>query len=318
MFQCNDARTVDRRVASGHCLFWICTTSKQKSDGQGVGSRFGLVTRYFFASNPPVSYWVVILLGIIEGVTEFLPVSSTGHLLLAEHWLNLASQPTELFNVVIQSGAVLAVMLVFSGRLSELVRNWRIPVTRDYAIKLAAAFFITAAGGLVLKKLGLKLPESAAPVAWATLIGGVVILLVERALKHQTGAELVTWPVAVAVGLAQLVAASFPGTSRSGISIIVALMFGLSRPCATEFSFLVGVPTLLAAGAYKMFSALRHSSEPHEPWAQIALCTIVAAITAFLVVRWLLRYVQNHTFVIFGWYRVVLGGIILVFLVFKS
>ena len=265
-----------------------------------------------------MSYWVVILLGLIEGVTEFLPVSSTGHLLLAEHWLELPSQPTELFNVVIQSGAVLAVMLVFSARIKELVRNWRIPVTRDYAIKLAAAFFITAVGGLVLKKLGLKLPESAAPVAWATFIGGVVILLVERALKHQTGAEFVTWPVVVAVGLAQLVAASFPGTSRSGVSIIVALMFGLSRPCATEFSFLVGVPTLLAAGAYKIFSALRHSGEPHEPWSQIALCTIVAAITAFLVVRWLLRYVQNHTFVIFGWYRVVLGGIILVFLVFKS
>ena len=104
-----------------------------------------------------MSYWVVILLGLIEGVTEFLPVSSTGHLLLAEHWLELPSQPTELFNVVIQSGAVLAVMLVFSARIKELVRNWRIPVTRDYAIKLAAAFFITAVGGLVLKKLGLKL-----------------------------------------------------------------------------------------------------------------------------------------------------------------
>jgi len=263
-----------------------------------------------------VSHWIVILLGIVEGVTEFLPVSSTGHLLLVEQWLEM-SQPTELFNVVIQSGAVLAVVLAFAGRIRQMARDWRMPAERDYLVKLAAAFFLTAAGGLVLKKLGLKLPEAAAPVAWATLIGGVVILAVERALKRQTGAAMVTWPVAVAVGLAQLLAMSFPGTSRSGASIIIALLFGLSRPAATEFSFLVGVPTLLAAGGFKIVSALRNPGEPHEPWFQILLGTVVAAITAFIVVRWLLHYVQNHTFVIFGWYRVVLGGLILAFLVYR-
>jgi undecaprenyl-diphosphatase len=257
-------------------------------------------------------------LGIIEGVTEFLPVSSTGHLLLAEHWLRLPSQPTELFNVVIQSGAVLAVILAFAGRLREMLRDWRTPLVRDYAGKLFAAFFLTAVGGLTLKKLGLKLPESAAPVAWATLIGGVIILVVERALRQQTGATVVTWPVAVAVALAQLLAMSFPGTSRSGASIIVALLFGLSRPAATEFSFLVGVPTLLAAGGFNILSALRQPGEPHEPWTQILLGTVVAAITAFVVVRWLLRYVQNHTFVLFGWYRVVLGGLILAFIVYHE
>ena len=118
-----------------------------------------------------MSDWIIILLGVIEGITEFLPVSSTGHLLLAEHWLNLAQKPSELFNVVIQSGAVLAVTLVFAGRLREMARDWRSPAVRDFTAKLAVAFLITAAGGLALKKLGLKLPESAAPVAWATLIG---------------------------------------------------------------------------------------------------------------------------------------------------
>lgn len=264
-----------------------------------------------------MSHWIVILLGIVEGVTEFLPVSSTGHLLLVEYWLEMPSQPSELFNVVIQSGAVLAVMLAFAGRLRQMARDWRTPAVRDYVTKLAGAFVLTAVGGLALKKLGLKFPENAAPVAWATLIGGIAILIIERALRRQAGTSLVTWPVVVAVGLAQLLALSFPGTSRSGASIIIALLFGLSRPAATEFSFLVGVPTLLAAGGFKIFSALRHPGEPHEPWSQILLGTAVAAVTAFMVVRWLLRYVQNHTFVLFGWYRVVLGGLILVFLVYR-
>jgi undecaprenyl-diphosphatase len=265
-----------------------------------------------------VSHWTVIFLGIIEGVTEFLPVSSTGHLLLAEHWLNLTTQPSELFNVVIQSGAVFAVVLVFGRRVTELSRTWKTPASRDYGLKLLAAFVITAIGGLVLKRLGMTLRENPAPVAWATLVGGIVILAIERALKRQVGGSLVTWPVAAAVGLSQLVAASLPGTSRSGATIMVAMLFGISRPAATEFSFLLGVPTLLAAGGYKIVSALRHPGEAHEPWAQIVLGTVVAAVTAFIVVRWLLRYVQNHTFVLFGWYRVVLGGLILVFLVFQS
>ena len=263
-------------------------------------------------SNRGVSHWTVILLGVIEGVTEFLPVSSTGHLLLAERWLNLPSQPSELFNVLIQIGAVLAVILAFAGRLGQMRRDWRTPAVQSYPFKLAAAFMVTAVGGLGLKKLGWKLPESAAPVAWATLIGGVIILGVERALRRQTGSGAVAWPVAIAVGLSQLVAVAFPGASRSGASIIVGLLFGLSRPAATEFSFLLGVPTLLAAGGYEILSVLRHPDEAHESWSQLTLATAVAAITAFVVVRWLLRFVQTHTFVVFGWYRVALGAIFLV------
>lgn len=268
-------------------------------------------------SKRQVSHWTIILLGIIEGITEFLPVSSTGHLLLAEQWLQLPTQPSELFNILIQSGAVLAVVFAFAGRLAQMARDWKTPLVRDYTIKLSAAFLITATGGLLLKSAGLKMPETAAPVAWATLIGGLVILAVEHLLGKQTGASTVSWPMAIAVGLSQLVAVSFPGTSRSGVTIITGIVLGLSRPAATEFSFLLGVPTLLAASGYSLLRSVRHPGEFHEPWGQLILAAAVAAVTAFLVVRWLLRFVQTHTFVLFGWYRIVLGGLILAVLVMK-
>jgi undecaprenyl-diphosphatase len=260
-----------------------------------------------------VSYWVIAILGIIEGLTEFLPVSSTGHLLLAEHALKLPAQPTELFNVVIQSGAVLAVLAVFGGRLKQMARDWKTPAVRDYSLKLVAAFVLTAIGGLILKKIFPGLPETATPVAIATLVGGIVILVVERFLGRHEGTVSVSWAMALTIGLSQLLAVCFPGTSRSGATIMAGMIMGLNRPAATEFSFLLGVPTLLAAGGYKVLSALRHPGEAHEPWMQLVLGTVVAALTAFVVVRWLLRYVQNHTFVLFGWYRIILGGLILLF-----
>ncbi len=249
----------------------------------------------------------VIILGIIEGVTEFLPISSTGHLLLAQHWL---TPRTEVFNVVIQTGAVLAVLAVFAQRAKTLVLQWREPENFDYLLKLSVAFVLTAIGGLTLKKLGLKLPDAVAPVAWATLIGGVLFVIVEQWLRGKKTSEKVTWTVAIAVGLAQLIAAAFPGASRSGTTILIALALGLSRGAATEFSFLLGIPTLLAAGAKEAFDALRDQT-PHEPWSQVLLATSVAAITAFIVVKWLLGYIRHHTFIPFGWYRIALGLVIL-------
>jgi undecaprenyl-diphosphatase len=255
--------------------------------------------------------WIaVVILGIIEGVTEFLPVSSTGHLLLAEHWLGARS---EVFNVVIQTGAVVAVLAVFAGRAKALAFGWREPANRDYLAKLAVAFILTAIGGLTLKKLGLKLPQEVAPIAWATLIGGILFVGGEAWLRKRTPTEAVTWTVAIAVGLAQLVAVAFPGASRSGTTILIALLLGLSRSSATEFSFLLGIPTLLAAGGKETYDALKGHA-PHEPWLAILLGTIVAAITAFGVVKWLLGYVRNHTFTPFGWYRIAVGVAILLLL----
>ena len=266
------------------------------------------------------AWFAVIVLGVIEGITEFLPISSTGHLLLLEnyHWL---PQQTDLFNITIQSGAAVAVLLVFSTRVRDLLLRLDDPVTRNYLLKLVLAFVITGVGGLLIKKLGFKLPKDTAPIAWATLVGGIVILVIEQALRSREQAlrgreqalgglslgSHVTWTIAVAVGLAQLLAAVFPGTSRSAATILIALALGLSRPAATEFSFLVGVPTLLAAGALETYQALRHPGAAATDWALLALGTLVSAVTAFIVVRWLLRWIQTHSFAVFGWYRVALG-----------
>ena len=255
--------------------------------------------------------WIsVIVLGLIEGLTEFLPVSSTGHLLLAQRFL---PRQSDLFNTVIQCGAVLAVLVIFTGRLRHLATHWRLKTTQDYVAKLAVAFGITGVGGLILKKLHFKLPEETAPVALATLVGGVLFIGVEAWLRNKPMVDNISWRAAIAVGLAQLLAAVFPGTSRSGATILLALAMGVARPTATEFSFLVGIPTLLAAGLLQTVSALKEATGTPIAWGMIFLGAAVAALTAFIVVKWLLRYVQSHTFVAFGWYRIVVGAAMLFF-----
>jgi undecaprenyl-diphosphatase len=253
-----------------------------------------------------------VALGLIEGLTEFLPVSSTGHLLLAETVGGLPRQ-TDVFNIVIQSGTCAALIAVFAGRLGGLFARFRERDARSFLGKLLIAVVITGVGLLVVRRLGWSLPKTGGPVAWATLLGGVVILAAERWLRGRPMAAEVTWAIAVAVGIAQLVAGMFPGTSRSAATILVALGLGLSRPAATEFSFLVGLPTLLAAGAFEVARSLRHPSAEPTDWAMVAVGTVVAALAALLVVRWLLRFVRTHTFVGFGWYRVALGLVILTF-----
>jgi undecaprenyl-diphosphatase len=259
-----------------------------------------------------VPHWLaVVVLGLIEGVTEFLPVSSTGHLLLAESIGGLPPQ-SDLFNIVIQSGTCVAVAVAFAGRLSDLLSHLDEAPVRAYLAKLVAAVGVTVVGLLVAKRLGFTLPKNPEPVAWATLIGGLAILGIERWLRGRQLADEITWTIALGVGLAQIVAGTFPGTSRAGATILVALAIGANRPRATEFSFLVGIPTLLGAGAYEAVRAMRHPGPVPTDWAMVALGTIVAAVAALLVVRWLLRFVQTHTFVGFGWYRIALGLAILI------
>lgn len=254
-----------------------------------------------------------IILGVIEGLTEFLPISSTGHLLLAGHLLPIQSAflKDELFTVVIQPGAVLAVVAVFWKRLWFLARTCRQPETRDYLGKLAVAFLITGVGGLMLKKFGFSLPKTVAPVAWATLIGGVLFIVVEAWLNGRTPSPDVTWTIAVAMGVGQLLAAVFPGLSRSGSTILIALAMGLARPQSAEFSFLLGVPTLMAAAAKECLDTFRHPPDYPVAWGLVALGAAVAAVTAFVSVKWMLGYVQHHTFKAFGIYRIVVGGLIL-------
>lgn len=255
--------------------------------------------------------WIeVFILALIEGITEFLPISSTGHMLLAQHWFK--HKQSELFLAVVQSGAVLAVLMVFTGRIRQIMTQWHELETREFVYKLAAAFCLTAVGGLLLKKGGFELEKDPVPVALATLIGGILILLIEWRMQGRQMLDSVSWPVALAIGGAQLLAVVFPGASRSGTTIMLALVLGIGRRPATEFSFLLGIPTLLSAAALEVGSAIRHPEEAGEiNWLMILWGTFIAAITAFAAVKWLLKFIQTHTFIGFGWYRIALGVLIL-------
>lgn len=262
--------------------------------------------------------WIsIVILGLIEGVTEFLPISSTGHLLIPQN-LGWLPRQSDLFSIVIQSGAVVAVVAVFAGRLKQLASSLRQRETQSYLAKLGLALLVTAAGGILIKILRIGLPESVAPVAWATFIGAFVIFGVEFWRKGHPGEPSISWRIAVAVGLAQILAAVFPGTSRSGASILIAMALGAARPAATEFSFLLGVPTLIAAGAFQTFSVIREGNAGNEDWGMVALGTLVSAISAFIVVRWLIHFVQSHTFNGFAWYRLVMGAALLAYVAMQT
>jgi undecaprenyl-diphosphatase len=256
--------------------------------------------------------WVIaVILGAVEGITEFIPVSSTGHLLIAEHLLGV--RESDLFNVVIQAAAAVAVLPLFKVRLRQVLRSARDAQARDFTLKVVAAFAVTGAGGVVLEKLGYRLPERAVPVAVALVVGGAAFIAIERWLLGREPRGEITWTIAVAVGLAQLLAAVFPGTSRSGATILIMLALGLARPAATEFSFLVGIPTLLAAAALKIGKAAFHQGPGAAPedWGLLLIAAAVSAVVSFAAVRWLLRFVQTHTFTGFGWYRIAAGAAIL-------
>lgn len=247
-----------------------------------------------------------LILGVLEGLTEFLPISSTGHLLIAQHWLGPRS---DLFNVSIQCGAIVAICLVYRQRLFDLLRGWRAPAQRDYLAKLAVAFGMTAVLGLAAKLAGAELPDTVTPIAWALILGGVAILLIER--RSFDGVASITWKVAIAVGIAQVIAGIFPGTSRSAAAIFAALLMGAgNRPAATEFAFLVGIPTMFAATGYELLKYLLRGGEA-EAWGELGVAFVAASITGFLAVRWLLGYIKAHSYRPFGWYRIALGAALL-------
>lgn len=246
-----------------------------------------------------------LLLGIIEGLTEFLPISSTGHLLIAQHWLGARS---DLFNITIQAGAILAITLVYRERLWRLATGWNLPAERDYLLKIAAAFAVTAVVGLPVRLLGWELPETVTPIAWALVIGGVWMLVAERLAERGPPSDAVTWKIVVAVGLAQVLAGVFPGTSRSAAAIFIAMLLGLNnKPRAAEFVFLVGIPTMFAASGYALLETVLDGQAGDEDWAGLAVAFAAATVTGFAAVRWLLRYITTHRFAPFAWYRIALG-----------
>ena len=246
-----------------------------------------------------------IILGVVEGATEFLPVSSTGHLLIVESLLH--DHRSDAFNVLVQVGPILASALVFRSRLADWVVKFGDPAVRKEIFQILLAFLITGVGGLALEKAGLKLPESVLPVAIATLLGVPVILLVERRAIRTSPSGGFSWTLAIALAAAQLLAAAFPGTSRSGACVMAGLLIGASRPAAVEFSFLLGIPTMFAAGGYKLFKEVRHGAVADLTSADSIVAFVVATVVAFFVVRWLLGYVRSKSFIPFAWYRLALG-----------
>jgi len=242
------------------------------------------------------------ILGIVEGLTEFLPISSTGHLILAGDLLGANDERWNVFNIVIQTGAMLAVVWEYRARFfkidPQLYRN------------LVVAFFPAAVLGLAFSKYIKSYLFHAVPVALAFIIGGVIILLVEkRSFQPRVeSTQAMTWLDALKVGIAQCFAL-IPGTSRSGATIIGGMLFGLSRKAATEFSFFLAVPTLVAAGLYDLWKHRDMLSAADAPIFGVGM--VVSFVCAFVVIRWLIRYVATHDFKPFAWYRIAFGLVVL-------
>ena len=244
-----------------------------------------------------------LILGIVEGLTEFLPVSSTGHLILAAELLDFNDERGKVFNLAIQTGAMLAVIWEYRARF------FRVDV--DLYRNLVIAFIPAAILGFLFSGYIKSTLFHAVPVALAFIAGGVVILLVERKTfrPRVESTQAMTWLDALKVGLAQCFAL-IPGTSRSGATIIGGMLFGLSRRTATEFSFFLGVPTLMAAGAYDTWKSRDLFSA--DDLGMFAVGLVAAFVSAFIVIRWLIRYVATHDFKPFAWYRIAFGIVILV------
>src|SRR3990172_227014 len=256
-------------------------------------------------------YFKAVILGVVEGLTEFLPISSTGHLIVAGQLIGFTGEKAKVFEIVIQSGAMLAGIWEYRARFGHMLGALhRDPAARQFAVNLAVAFLPAALLGLAFGGAIKQYLFHAVPVAAAFILGGVIILWVERSPRRATVDQVddMTWRDALKVGLAQTFAL-IPGTSRSGATIIGGMLFGLSRRAATEFSFFLAVPTLIAAGAYGLWNerALLNANDLGMWTAGF----ISAFISAFLCVRWLLRYISNHDFSLFAWYRIAFGLIVL-------
>jgi undecaprenyl-diphosphatase len=251
------------------------------------------------------------LMGIVEGLTEFLPVSSTGHLILTGSLLGFTDEKSKVFDIAIQTGAIFAVMLVYAQRLRETVTGLGSDArAQRFAINVGIGFLPAAVLGVLFAK-AIKAHLFNAPTVAATFIlGGFVILWAERrnhAVRVSTVDEMTPWD-ALKVGLAQCLAL-VPGTSRSGATIIGAMLFGLSRQAATDFSFFLAIPTLIGAGVYSLWKERALLSMADLPLFGVGL--VVSFFAAWLCVRWLLRYVATHDFKPFAWYRIAFGVVVL-------
>ena len=253
-----------------------------------------------------------VILGIVEGLTEFLPISSTGHLIIASELLGFHDEKGKVFEVAIQTGAMLAVVWEYRARFAgALAGIGSDPVAQRFVLNLVIAFIPAALLGLAFGSLIKAHLFHPVPVALAFIIGAFIILWVERRPQRPRveSVDEMTWKDALKIGLAQSFAL-IPGTSRSGATIIGGMLFGLSRRAATEFSFFLAVPTLIAAGVYDLLKHRSLLSLADVPVFAVGL--VVSFVSAFICVRWLIRYIATHDFTVFAWYRIIFGVIVLV------
>ena len=252
-----------------------------------------------------------LILGIVEGLTEFLPVSSTGHLILAGDLLDFNDERGKLFEIVIQCGAILAVCWEYRAKLMSVVTGLASDrAAQRFALNIVIAFMPLAVLGLAFGKAIKAHLFQPVPVALAFIVGGFIILWAERR-EHEITVQTVDdmgWKDALKLGLAQALAL-IPGTSRSGATIIGGLFFGLSRKASTEFSFFLAIPTLFAASAYQLYKERALLSM--DDLGMWAVGFAAAFVSAFLCVRWLLRYIASHDFTLFAWYRIAFGIVVL-------
>ncbi len=266
-----------------------------------------------------------LIQGIVEGLTEFLPISSTGHLIVTGSLMNFHDEKAKVFEIVIQAGAILAICWEYRERIASTFRGlFSEQKAQRFALNISIAFVPLAVLGLTFGKDIKAVLFKPVPVAMAFIVGGVIILFAERwyrtrAVVQSSQPLKPTKPMiesvdelspldAFKLGLAQC-AALIPGTSRSGATIIGGLFFGLSRKCATEFSFFLAIPTLLAATFYQLWKERALLSAADIPMFSVGF--VAAFVSAFLCVRWLLRYIGSHDFTPFAWYRIAFGLIVL-------
>lgn len=257
----------------------------------------------------------IIIMGVVEGLTEFLPISSTGHLILAGSLLDFTGEKVKVFEIVIQAGAMLAVCWEYRLRIAHVVSGLSTqPAARKFVLNLLVAFLPAVVLGLAFGKMIKAHLFAPVPVAAAFIVGAFLILWIERSQRLRPVAARIdavddmSLLDAFKVGCAQCLAL-IPGTSRSGASIIGAMAFGLSRKAATEFSFFLAIPTLFGATVYSLYKERALLSVADLP--MFGLGALAAFISAFFCVRWLLRYISTHDFTLFAWYRIVFGLFIL-------
>ncbi|MGQ0673334.1 MAG: undecaprenyl-diphosphate phosphatase [Hyphomicrobium sp.] len=255
--------------------------------------------------------WQVVLLGLIEGLTEFIPVSSTGHILLAGHFLGFCS-PGHAFEILIQSGAILAILSVYFGRLMHMALSLPSdPGTRRFVLGVLLAFLPAALIGAAFSSVIDAMLETPLIVCVTLILGGAVLLYVDRLNLQPRYTEVTQIPplLALKIGLCQCLA-MIPGVSRSGATIVGAMLMGTDKRTAAEFSFFLAMPTMAGAFAFKLIS--NWSDLSTDNLASIAIGFLVAFIAGAVVVRYLLDYVSRRGFALFGWWRIAVGTIALI------